>query len=47
MYKRQWTSLLKQDYCDLAKVISPSVHLRHEDDDYHNDDDDEEDDLRK
>jgi len=39
--------LRKQDYCDLAKVISPSVHLRHEDDDYHNDDDDEEDDLRK
>ena len=40
--------VLKEEYCDLAKVISPSVHLRHDDDDdYDNDEDDEDDNLRK
>jgi len=37
--------VLKQEYCDLAKVISPSVHLRH-DVDYNDNDDDEDDNLR-
>ena len=33
-------------YCDLAKEISPSVHLWH-DVDYYDNDDDEEDNRRK
>jgi hypothetical protein len=49
MYKRQWMGVRKQEYCNLAKVVSPSVHLRHDDDDddYDNDDDDEDDNLRR
>jgi hypothetical protein len=50
MYKRQWMGVLKQECCDLAKVISPGVYLRHDDDDDYDNDDadaDEDDNLRK
>lgn len=46
MYKWERMGVLKQEYCDLAKMISPSVHLWHGVD-YYDNDDDEEDNRRK